>query len=166
MPSQHDQVSYFRAQLAHREAQQEQVRAERDNHFIQEEEEEEEEVLAHMLLLSSEAKDWKSRVVTEADQVLCQESAQAAHHATEVQEAMDKQFQPRWRVSIGDQLKQNSETRVDPAGWQQRSSSKCSSQAARHNWNTSSSVLLKRDSFNLRHKPSSNHNNKKNMRIL
>ena len=39
MPSQSDQVSYFRAQQAHREAQLEQVRAERDNHFVQEEEE-------------------------------------------------------------------------------------------------------------------------------
>ena len=47
MPSQNDQVSYFRAQLAYQEAQLEQVRAERDNHFIQEE-----EVLAHMCLLS------------------------------------------------------------------------------------------------------------------
>ena len=49
--------------LAHREAQLDQVRAERDNHFVQEEE----EILAHMRLLSSEAKDWKSRVVTEAE---------------------------------------------------------------------------------------------------
>ena len=65
MPSTSDQVSYLRAQLAHREAQLEQVRAERDNHFVQEE-----EVLAHMRLLSSEAKDWKSRVVTEAEEVL------------------------------------------------------------------------------------------------
>ena len=32
---------------------------------------EEEEVLAHMRLLSSEAKDWKFRVVTEAEEVLC-----------------------------------------------------------------------------------------------
>ena len=70
MPSPNDQVSYLRAQLAHREAQQEQVPAERDNHFIQEE-----EVLAHMRLLSSEAKDWKSRVVTEAEKMLCRESA-------------------------------------------------------------------------------------------
>ena len=83
MPSQDEQVSYLRAQLVHREAQLEQVRAERDNHFTQLE-----EVLAHMRLLSSEAKDWKSRVVSEAEQVLCQESAQAAQHATEVQEAM------------------------------------------------------------------------------
>ena len=85
MPSPSDQVSYLRAQLAHREAQLEQVRAERDNHFIQEEE----EVLARMLLLSSEARDWKSRVVTEAEEVLCRESAQVAQHATEAQEAMD-----------------------------------------------------------------------------
>ena len=48
MPSQNDQVSYLRVQLAHREAQLEQVRAERDNPFIQE------EVLAHTRLLSSE----------------------------------------------------------------------------------------------------------------
>ena len=53
MPSTSDQVSYFRAQLTHREAQLEQVRAEQDNHFVQEE-----EVLTHMRLLSSEAKDW------------------------------------------------------------------------------------------------------------
>ena len=64
-PSQNDQVSYLRAQLAHREAQLEQVCTERDNHFIQEE-----EVLAHMRLLSSEAKDWKSRVATEAEEAL------------------------------------------------------------------------------------------------
>ena len=37
MPSMTDQVSYLRAQLAHRDAQLEQVRAERDNHFVQEE---------------------------------------------------------------------------------------------------------------------------------
>ena len=68
------------AQLAHREAQIEQVRAERDNHFIQEE-----KVLAHVRLLSSEAKDWKSRVVTEAEEALCRKRAQAAHQATEAQ---------------------------------------------------------------------------------
>ena len=45
MPSPNDQVSYFRAQVAHREDQLEQVFAERDNHFVQEE-----EILAHMLL--------------------------------------------------------------------------------------------------------------------
>ena len=79
MPSMTDQVAYLRAQLAHRDAQLEQVRAERDNHFVQEEE----EVLTHMRLLSSEAKDWKStgRVVTEAEEVLCRESAQIAQHS-------------------------------------------------------------------------------------
>ena len=50
-----------------------------------------------MRLLSSEAKDWKSRVVSEAEQVLCRESAEAAHCATEIQKTMDKQFQIRWR---------------------------------------------------------------------
>ena len=55
MPSMTDHVSHLRAQLAHRDV----ARAERDNHVVQEE-----EVLAHMRLLSSEAKDWKSRVAT------------------------------------------------------------------------------------------------------
>ena len=35
MPSMTDQASYLRAQLAHRDAQLEQVRAERDNQFVQ-----------------------------------------------------------------------------------------------------------------------------------
>ena len=98
MPSMTDQVSYLRAQLAHRDAQLEQVRAERDNHFVQEEE----EVLAHMRLLSSEAKDWKSRVVTEAEEVLCRESAQAAQQATEAQEAMDQHYKAKWRQAEAD----------------------------------------------------------------
>ena len=45
-----------------------------------------------MHLLSSEAKDWKSRVVTEAEEVLCRESAQIAQQATEAQEAMDQHY--------------------------------------------------------------------------
>ena len=97
MPSMTDQVSHLRAQLAHRDAQLEQVRAERDNHFVQEE-----EVLAHMRLLSSEAKDWKSRVVTEAEEVLCRESAQAAQQATEAQEAMDQHYKAKWRQAEAD----------------------------------------------------------------
>ena len=92
MPSMTDQVAYLRAQLAHRDAQLEQVRSERDNHFVQEE-----EVLAHMRLLSSEAKDWKSRVVTEAEEVLCRESAQIAQQATEAQEAMDQHYKAKWQ---------------------------------------------------------------------
>ena len=59
--------------LALRDAQIEQVKAQRDGHFVQEE-----ELLAHMRLLSSEAKDRRSRVVTEAEEVLCRESAQLA----------------------------------------------------------------------------------------
>ena len=52
-----------------------------------------------MRLLSSEAKDWKSRVVTETEEVLCRESAQAAQQATETQEAMD---QAKWRQAEAD----------------------------------------------------------------
>ena len=97
MPSMTDQLSYLRAQLAHQDAQLEQVRAERENHFVQKE-----EVLAHMHLLSSEAKDWKSRVVTEAEEVLCRESAQAAQQATEAQEAMDQHYIATWRQAEAD----------------------------------------------------------------
>ena len=99
MPSPSDQVSYLRAQLARREAQLEQVRAEQANHFVQEEEE---EVLATMHLLSSEAKDWKSKVVTEVEEVLCRESAQVAQQATKAQEAMDQHFKARWRQAEAD----------------------------------------------------------------
>ena len=95
-PSMTDHVSYLRAQLAHRDAQLEQVRAERDNHFVQE------EVLAHMRLLSSEAKDWQSRVVTEDEEVLCREGAQAAQQATEAQEAMDQHYKAKWRQAEAD----------------------------------------------------------------
>ena len=101
MPSATDQVSHLRAQLAHRDAQLEQVRAERDNHFVQAEEEEE-TIMAHMRLLSSEAKDWKSRVATEAEEVLCRESAQAANQATEAQEAMDQHYKAKWRQAEAD----------------------------------------------------------------
>ena len=97
MPSTTDQVSYLRAQLAHRDAQLEQVCAERDHHFVQEE-----EVLAHMRLLSSEAKDWKSRVVTETEEVLCRESAQVAHQTTKTQEAMDQHYKTKWRQAEAD----------------------------------------------------------------
>ena len=61
--------------------------------------------------LSSEAKDLKSRVVSEEEQVLCRESAEAAHRFTEAQEAVDKQFQARWRQAEGelhDMCKSNS----------------------------------------------------------
>ena len=97
MPSTNNQVAYLRAQLALRDAQIEQVKAERDNHFVQEE-----EVLAHMRLLSSEAKDWKSRVVIEAEEVLCRESAQMAQQATEAQEAMDQHYKAKCQQAEAD----------------------------------------------------------------
>ena len=52
-----------------------------------------------MRLLSNEAKDWKSRVVIENEEVLCRESAQ---QATETQEAMDQQYKARWRQAEAD----------------------------------------------------------------
>ena len=98
MPSTNNQIAYLRAQLALRDAQIEQVKAQRDSHYVQEEE----EVLAHMRLLSSEAKDWKSRVVTEAEEVLCRESAHVAHQATEAQEAMDQHYKAKWQQAEAD----------------------------------------------------------------
>ena len=98
MLSTNNEVAWLRAQLALRDAQIEQVKAQRDSHFVQEEE----EVLAHMRLLSSEAKDWKSRVVTEAEEVLCRESAHMAHQATEAQEAMDQHYKAKWQQAEAD----------------------------------------------------------------
>ena len=97
LPSTQNQVAYLRAQLSLRDAQLEHVKAERDNHFVQEE-----EVLAHMRLLSSEAKDWKSRVMTEAEQVLCQESAQMAQQAHEAQAAVDQHYKAKWQQAEAD----------------------------------------------------------------
>ena len=97
MPSTTNEVAWLRAQLALRDAQIEQVKAQRDGHFVQEE-----ELLAHMRLLSSEAKDWRSRVVTEAEEVLCRESAQMAQNATEAQEAMDQHFKAKWQKAESD----------------------------------------------------------------
>ena len=55
-----------------------------------------------MRLLSSEAKDWKSRVVTEAEEVLCRESAHMAHQATEAQEAVDQHYKAKWQQAEAD----------------------------------------------------------------
>ena len=104
MPSQHNQAQYLRAPLAHREAQLERVRSERDTHFVAER-----ALLAHMRLLSREAKDWKSRVVSEAEQVFA-ENPQKLHNVPL------KRKKP-WINSFkldGDKLKQNSETCVGP----------------------------------------------------
>ena len=92
MPSTGNEVAWLRAQLALRDAQIEQVKAQRDGHFVQD----------HMRLLSSEAKDWRSRVVTEAEEVLCRESAQMAQNATEAQEAMDQHFKAKWQKAESD----------------------------------------------------------------
>ena len=92
--SDRDQVQFLWGQLAHREIQLEHVRSERGIHLSKK------KLLAHMRLLSCEAKEWKSRVVSEAEQVL-RESAEAACRTTRVQETMDKQFQTRWREAEG-----------------------------------------------------------------
>ena len=123
----------MRAQLAHREAQLEHVRSERDTPFVQEE-----ELLAHMHLLSSEAKDWKSRAVSEATQALCKESAEAAHRTRELQEAMDKQFQARWRQAEAELW----DMCVSPTALKRRHLQPV---CERVNWNTSSYILPMRD---------------------
>ena len=94
-----DQVQHLPDQLAHRKAQLEHVRSERDTHFVHDE-----ELLAHMRLFSSDAKDWNSRVISEAEQALVRESAEAARKTTEAQEATDKKLQARWREAE-DQLR-------------------------------------------------------------
>ena len=91
-PLDRDQVQYLRDQLAHREAQ---LRMLGQNEIL---------ILSkknylHTCVYSAakQAKDWKSRVVNEAEQALVRESAEAAQRTNEVQEAMDKQFQARGR---------------------------------------------------------------------
>ena len=109
----------------------------------------EEELLAHMRLLSSEAKDWKSRLVSEAEQELRRESAEAAQRTTEVQEAMENNFK-----IDGDKLKQNSRTCVNLAALRYRPSQ---IDYERVSWNTINYILHMRDSCNWRHKPSESH---------
>ena len=141
MPSTTDQFAYLRAQLALRDAQIEQVKAERDNHFVQEEE----EVLAHMRLLSSEAKDWKSRVVTEAEEVLCRESAQMTQQATEAQEAMDQHYKAKWQ-----------QAEADLTALCKSNSAQCNllpPKCMRRMQNINSFMMHKRDEFNSRRKP-------------
>ena len=105
----------------------------------------EEELLAHMRLLSSEAKDWKSRVVTEAEEVLCRESAQMAQHATEEQVAMDQHFKAKWQKAEADlqALCQSNSAQV------QSLRRRC----MRRMLNIKSFMILKRDEYNSRHKP-------------
>ena len=137
MPSTTNQVAYLRAQLALRDAQIQQVKAQRDSHFVQEE-----EVLAHMRLLSNEAKDWKSRVATEAEEVLCRESAQMAHQATEAQEAMDQHYKAKWQ-----------QAEADLTALCQSNSVQVQSRCMRPIQNIKGFMMHKRDDFNSRHKP-------------
>ena len=144
MPSRTNEVAWLRAQLSLRDAQIEQVKAQRDGHFIQEE-----ELLAHMRLLSSEAKDWKSRVVTEAEEVLCRESAQMAQNATEAQVAMDNISKLNGRKQ-----KLTYKLYVNPTA------PRCSHlrrRCMRQMLNIKSFMTLKRDEYNSRHKPYEQH---------
>ena len=153
MPFMTDQVSYLRAQIAHRDAQLEQVRAERDIYFAQEE-----EVLAHMRLLSSEAKDWKSRVVTEAEEVLCRESAHAAQQATEAQEAMDQHYKAKWRQAEADlkALCQSNSAQVQSLASTLRET----------NVEHQELELHMRYSYDSRHKPYEKHSSRNNMQRM
>ena len=155
MPSTSNEVTWLRAQLALRDAQIEQVKAQRDSHFVQEE-----EALAHMRLLSSEAKDWRSRVVTEAEEVLCRESAEMAQHATEAQEAMDQHYKAKWQ-----QAEMTSKLYVNPTA------PRCSllrQRCMRPMLNINSFMMHKRDEYNSRHKPFEKHislNNKQRIQL-
>ena len=98
-----------------------------------------------MRLLSSEAKDWKSRVVTETEEVLCRESAQAAHQAIETQEAMDQiikrngaRQKPTFKLSVNPTAPRCSPSHLS---------------CRRPIWDTMSSIVRKRDSYDSRHKP-------------
>ena len=82
----------FAEQLANRGVQLEHVRSQRYTQFAQDD-----KFLAHMRLFSSEALDWKSRLVSEAEQTLVRESAEAARKTTEIQDAMNKQYKARWK---------------------------------------------------------------------
>ena len=156
MPSTNNQVAYLRAELALRDAQIEQVKAERDNHYVQEEE----KVLAYMRLLSSEAKDWKSRVVTETEEVLCRESAQMAQQATEAQEAMDQHYKAKWQ-----------QAEADLTALCQSNSAQVQSFASKmHQANTEHQKLhdAQESEFNSRHKPFEKHismNNKQSSQL-
>ena len=87
-----DHVQHLQEQLAYKDVQLEHARSQRDIHFVQKE-----EFLTHIRLLSSEAKEWKPRIVNEAQQVFVRESAEAARRTTEIQETMFKQHRAHWK---------------------------------------------------------------------
>ena len=84
-------------------------------------------------------------MATEAEEVLCRESAQVAQQATEAQAAMDQHYKAN-----GVKQKPIYVIYVNPTA-PKRSPSHLSRR--RHIWNTSSSTLFKRDSSSPRHKP-------------
>ena len=109
MPSMNkDQLQH----LAHRDAQLEHVRSERDIHFVQKE-----ELLAQMRLLSSEAKTRKSRVVREAKQTQCKKFAETTYSTTEVKKPWTDN-----NKHDGDKRKQNSRICTSPTALKRRPS--------------------------------------------
>ena len=139
-----DQVQYLQDQLAHREAQLEHARSERDTLSAREK-----ELLAHTRLLSSAAKDRKSRVANGAEQALVRESAEATRQTTEVLKTMDKQFQTPRReaeAQLTDTHESNSAQAQQLAPSLQQS-----------DWSTSSCILQVRNACSWRHKLSQCH---------
>ena len=141
MPSMTDQLSYLRAQLAHRDAQLEQVRAERDNHFAQEE-----EVLAHMRLLSSEAKVWKFKGSDGNRRSAMSRKMLKPHNK------LPKYKRPWINMTKlnGDRLKPTSKLYVNPTA---PTCSLLHPSCMRQMSNTRSYILHMRDNYDSRHKP-------------
>ena len=102
-----------------------------------------------MRLLSSEAKGWKSRVVSEAEQVLVKESAEAAHRPMRYKKPWTSAFKP-----VGNKQKHNSGICMSPAALEYSSLPKVCNEV---NWNTSSYMLPMRDACSRRHTPSEGH---------
>ena len=117
-----DQIQYSRDQLVHREAQLKHVKSERNIHFAQKE-----ELLAHMRLLNSEAKHWKSGVVSETEHVLVRKTAEAAQRH---KKPWTNRFKPN-----GKKQRLNLGTCVSPPALKHNSSQPVCREA---NWNTSS----------------------------
>ena len=106
-----DQVQYLRAQLPHRDAQLEHVRSERDTHFVQEKEPQ-----AHMCLQSNSAAKLKTGSPERSAKRNKHYAKSPQKPLTEpqnyVQEAMDKQFQARWRQAALQDTRESSSAQV------------------------------------------------------
>ena len=92
---------------------------------------------------------WKSRVVTEAEQVLRHESAQIAQQATEAQEALDQHKKAKWQQAQADltALCQSNSAQVQSFAFKMHET----------NEEHKSFIMHKRDSYNSRHKPFEKH---------